>query len=200
MFVIFDTEYTTWKGCNEKGWHGFQKREVVQIAALKVDEITFEVVEEFSIYIKPKVNPVLSDYFVDLTGLTNEFIDDNGVSFEEAYEKFVSFVSNLDCFSYAWGRPFTNFADGEVVNENLILLGLKSNYNVKYKNVAAWFSDRYSENEVDIKLKNSGAIAKNLGIEKNLEKFNLDEHNAIYDCYSILEGIKFFKGFCFFIV
>lgn len=25
-FVIFDTEYTSWKGCQEYGWQGMQKK------------------------------------------------------------------------------------------------------------------------------------------------------------------------------
>ena len=38
-FVIFDTEYTSWKGCLEHGWVGNQKKEIVQINAAQALEI-----------------------------------------------------------------------------------------------------------------------------------------------------------------
>ena len=30
-FIIFDTEYTSWKGCLENGWSGNHKKEIVQV-------------------------------------------------------------------------------------------------------------------------------------------------------------------------
>lgn len=35
-FIIFDTEYTSWAGCQTGGWRGKQKREIVQISAIRV--------------------------------------------------------------------------------------------------------------------------------------------------------------------
>ena len=91
-FVIFDTEYTSWKGCLEHGWVGNQKKEIVQIASIKVSD-KLEVLGQLNLFCKPLVNPVLSDYFVKLTNITNECIDEFGVSFNDAYNKFKEFDS-----------------------------------------------------------------------------------------------------------
>lgn len=190
-FIIFDTEYTSWKGCNENGWHDWQKREVVQIAGLRVDYDTLNVVEIFEVYVKPEVNPILSDYFTKLTMITNEVIKDRGISFEEMFEKFKVFVGDLECFSYAWGLEASDLADGKIMNENLEILGINACDSLKYKNIASWFRKQYEEKGIDIKVFNSGAIAKELGIDDEIKNLGLDEHNAIYDCYSILEGLKF---------
>ena len=37
-FVLFDTEYIADKGFLEDGFDGWKNREVIQIAALKIDE------------------------------------------------------------------------------------------------------------------------------------------------------------------
>ena len=64
-FVIFDTEYTSWQGCQEHGWHGKHKREIVQIAAIKVSN-DLRVLDTFNVLCKPNLNPILSDYFIKL--------------------------------------------------------------------------------------------------------------------------------------
>ncbi len=93
-FIIFDTEYTSWEGCNLNGWRDWQKKEIVQIAALKVDGKTLEVIEKFNIYVKPKINPILSDYFVQLTGITNEKLAEFGIDFQSAYALIFSFMQS----------------------------------------------------------------------------------------------------------
>ena len=71
--IIFDTEFTAWRGSMERGWRGpAELREVVQIGAVAIDVDSFEEVASFSVLIKPLHNPVLSDYLVALTRITNE--------------------------------------------------------------------------------------------------------------------------------
>lgn len=193
-FIIFDTEFTTWEGCIVHGWNDWQKREIVQISALKVDADTLEVVGEFNAYVKPQINPVLSDYFVNLTGLTNQLIQEKGVPFEQMYWQFREFVGDLVCYSHAWTSDLASIADGSVMRENLELLGLKDDNEPNYANIVPWFRKMYAENDINIKTQNSGAIAKLLRHEDELASLELDEHNAIYDCYSILLGIKHFNS------
>lgn len=79
-FVIFDTEYTSCKGCQEHGWRGRQQREIVQISAIRVSN-DLRVLDTFNVLCRPSINPILSDYFVNLTGITNKQIQSHGVSF-----------------------------------------------------------------------------------------------------------------------
>jgi len=47
-FVVFDTEFTAWKGSRERNWSGpNEHREIVQIAAQQVDGGTLTATDSF---------------------------------------------------------------------------------------------------------------------------------------------------------
>lgn len=190
-FIIFDTEYTTWPGCQENGWKGNQKKEIVQIAALKVSD-KLDVIDEFNALCKPVINPILSDYFTELTHISNTQIKKYGELFSSVYKKFETFIGNDLCYSHAWGCDYINEADGKIMNENVLLNHLSIAKKVTYRNIAPVFVELYKKHNINIKSQCSGEIAKLLGIEKNMGHLKLDTHNAFYDTYSILEGLKFF--------
>ena len=190
-FVIFDTEYTTWPGCQEKGWHGSQKREIVQLAALKVSD-NLEVLDTLNLLCRPMVNPVLSDYFIGLTGITNEMVKEQGMPFEQAYRQFQKFVGKDKCLSHSFGCPWENWSDGFVVEENLKINQIFDERPLSYYNVAAWLAKQYQKNGIQNPPKSSGQIAKILGVDNQIQDLGLDEHNALYDVYSIQMGIRYF--------
>ena len=190
-FVIFDTEYTSWKGCQEHGWTGNQKKEIVQISALKVSD-NLEVVAEYNALCKPVINPVLSDYFINLTHITNEQLQEQGISFAEAFKKFAEFAGNDICYSHGWGADYFHKSDGEIVEENLRLQNISSSHDLIYRNIAPVFKHLYTENHIDVKSQSSGQIAEILGVKHSLENLGLNPHNSFYDVYSILEGLKYF--------
>lgn len=191
MFIIYDTEYTTWKGCQENGWTGNQKKEIVQISALKVND-NFEVIEVFNQLCQPIINPTLSDYFINLTHITNEQVQADGIPFTEAYEQFKSFVGNLVCYSHSWGKDFLHKSDGEVIEENLKINNMDSDNSITYRNLASVFKQLYDKHNISVKSQSSGEIVKILKIEDKLASLNLDVHNALFDVYSLLEGLKYF--------
>lgn len=191
-FVIFDTEYTSWKGCQEHGWHGNQKKEIVQIAALKVSD-DLEVLTEFNRLCQPYFNPTLSDYFVNLTHITNENIQKEGVSFAKAFADFKEFVGQDICFSHGWGTDYYHKSDGAILDENLALYQISEPNDLVYYNVAAVFKELYQKNNIDIKSQASGDIVSLLGIEGELSNLHLKPHDALYDVYSILAGLRHFR-------
>lgn len=192
MFVIYDTEYTSWKGCQEKGWIEPQKKEIVQIAAVKVERSSLKVLDEFCVYIRPTFNPVLSDYFVNLTGITNEKIEKEGLSFELADERFAKFAGDLPCYAHGWADK-DQIADGAILKLNWQYNHLPER-KIDFRNIAPWFKKQYQKHHIDIKSQSSGQIVKLLGLEKNMKMLGLDEHNALFDVYSILEGIRHFNA------
>ena len=192
MFIIYDTEYTTWQGCITNGWTGNQKKEIVQISALKVTDC-LEVVDVFNVLCKPTVNPVLSDYFINLTNITNEQILKSGILFKDAYAQFKEFAENYICCSHSWGHPFNSKSDGDVIEQNLELYNLPKDENIQYRNLAEIFKQLYDKHNIEVKSQSSGQIVKILGIENKLDSLNLDIHNALFDVYSILEGLKYFN-------
>lgn len=189
-FVIFDTEYTSWQGCMEKGRADWQKEEIVQIAAIKVNS-NLAIESEFNVYVKPQINPVLSDYFINLTGITNQMVQNNGIDFLDAYQQFKAFSKGLVCLSHSWSAGPNNIADGSVMVKNLDFNNAQDPNPPQYKNIAPWFQKKYKEKNINISGQSSGQIAKLLGVEKNIKKLGIDEHNAVYDVYSILEGLRY---------
>ena len=190
-FVIFDSEYTSWKGCQENGWTGNQKREIVQLSALKVSD-KLDILAEFSVLCKPLINPILSDYFIDLTHITNKDINEHGVLFAEAYQNFTDFAGRDICYSHGWGADYFHKSDGAIMEENLKLYKLPASEKLTYRNIAPIFKQLYSDNNISVKSQSSGQIVDILGLTSKLEMLGLNPHNALYDVYSILEGLKYF--------
>lgn len=100
-YCIFDTEYTTWADARVNHWgrDGYHK-EILQIAAavVTVGE-AWESFPKFNVLVKPVLNPVVSDYAAELTGITNEKLAREGLSMAEALAQMAAFVGGLTCYS-----------------------------------------------------------------------------------------------------
>ena len=109
-----------------------------------------EVIETFNELCRPTYNPILSDYFVKLTHITNEQIEKDGILFSDAYEKFGKFVVGDVGFSHSWGGDYNHKSDGTIIDENLDLYGIKNNYNIVFRNIAAVFMALYKKNNLEV--------------------------------------------------
>lgn len=176
--ILFDTEFTTWEGAMASNWsEPGQHRELVQVAAMKIDRHTLEEIECFDVVIKPIKNPELSDYFVDLTGITNEFVRENGISFEEMHIAFEAFVGDAEAWSFG--------NDGGVFDENYELYGLDQlRGRIDFKNLHSFFEKQ----GVDVHMVNSGRLAAYFGVD-----IDIHEHNAMDDVRSIHAALKHLK-------
>jgi inhibitor of KinA sporulation pathway (predicted exonuclease) len=114
--ILLDTEFTAWEGSMERGWSGSgEHKEIVQIGAVALDAVSLAEIEAFEVLVKPVKNPLLSDYLVKLTRITNERLAKEGVDFEIAIARFLSFAASRRLHSY--GR------DDRIIAENAALLG-----------------------------------------------------------------------------
>lgn len=190
-FVIYDTEYASWDGFLAAPEIEKKKAEIVQIGALKIRLEDLSVVEEFNLYIKPHFTPKLTNYFIKLTGITDELLEKEGIPFAKAYQSFKDFAGNLPCYSHGWSLSTDTIADGKVMNYNLEMFGISDSLSPDYRNIAEWFKQTYKQKNIPITKQASGQIAKLLGCEQELSALGLDEHNALYDVYSILAGLRF---------
>ncbi len=169
--IIYDTEFTTWEGAMQSNWgEDWQHREIVQIGAVRFDTEKMLELEAFDILIKPSINNELSDYFSKLTAITQEQVDNLGLSFADGYQEFKNFIGDAKIFSY--GRDHT------VIEENLKINNIGEAFTGN--DISIWFGN----NGIDVSKTNSGAIAKSLGIE-----LEMHEHNAIDDARSIVAGL-----------
>ena len=118
--VVYDTEWTSWPGFRDSGWDQPGRwREIIQIGAVVLDtDAGLTEIDAFRCVVKPARNPVLSDYIIDLTGITQAALDADGIPFASALETFVDFIPDgvraLACFG----------SDGVVLRENCALSGV----------------------------------------------------------------------------
>ena len=181
--VIYDTEYTSWRGSQERSWSGAREyQELVQIGAIHVIKRNskYYVTRSISIIMCPKRNPLLSQYFIDLTGI--EQIDvDKGMSIEEGIREFKNFADDDDCFSYG--------SDYDIIEKNLDLIALDGTImNDSYR---TWKNNHHDirvilDKFIDTSAYTSGEVHKGF-TDKDL---SLQNHNALQDCYSILYALN----------
>ncbi|MDE2336304.1 MAG: exonuclease domain-containing protein [Alphaproteobacteria bacterium] len=181
--VFYDTEFTTWPGAMENGWREpGQYREIAQIGAVRFNLDTMREEDEFDILVKPVKNPVVSDFFTELTGIAQKDIDEKGVSFPDAYRLFTAFIgADKTC---CYGR------DADVMRENLGWNGMPhAPENFDSLDIGPWFKCEGKPFGVQEKT-NSGRLAAALGAPMSA----IQEHNALHDARSIAAAYRFLKG------
>jgi inhibitor of KinA sporulation pathway (predicted exonuclease) len=173
--IVFDLEFTAWKGSLQSRWlRPGEFREVVQIGAIKVDADSWDELARLDVLVRPRINPVISDYLAELTGITNAAIAERGTDFLPAYARFVEF---------AGGAPILAFGrDDLVLTSNLRLYGIADATPLpRHINVARWFAS----NGVDPRGLHACDIAQAAGA-----KFEGRRHDALDDSRSVALGIK----------
>ncbi|XP_066993028.1 3'-5' exoribonuclease 1 isoform X2 [Anabrus simplex] len=85
-YVIVDFEAT----CEEVNSSDYP-HEIIEFPAVLVSTEKLEIVDHFQAYCKPIVNPKLSDFCVELTGITQEKVD-NSQPFDEVLESFEAWL------------------------------------------------------------------------------------------------------------
>ena len=172
--IVFDLEFTSWEGSLALKWsRPGEKKEVVQIGAVKLRADDLKTVDSFEILVRPRLNPVLSDYFIRLTGITNEALEARGVDFVPAYRAFLDFAGEAPI--WAFGR------DDLVFRENLELYGWAHEFAVPpYRNVIPWFAAQ----GIDLTGKHASDVAEAAGAA-----FAGRKHDALSDAQGVAAGI-----------
>ena len=177
--TVFDLEFTAWENSMAQRWLApGEFTEVVQIGAVKLDVESFALLDEFEILVKPRINPLLSDFLVRLTGITNEALAARGVDFAVAYREFVSFAD---------GGPIIAFGrDDRVLLRNLRLYAIAQAPPIPpYRDVIPWLA------EYGIAAHGFHAcdVARLCGAS-----FSGREHDALEDSRAVALGIKTLVG------
>jgi len=175
--VIFDTEYTSWEGSQARKWsEEWEHREVVQISAIRINHQSFEKLgDSLNILVKPRINSKLSEYFINLTSITNEDITLHGVDFLEAITAFRNFSDNAILYSFGNDCP--------LLNENIELYGLQNSVEkFSGKDIRDWATKQ----GIDTKKFTSGGFAEAVGAP-----FKTTAHYALNDVSSIHAAVKF---------
>lgn len=104
-YIILDLEATCWEGDRTK------RNEIIEIGAVRV--IDGKITDEFQRFIKPHLNPTLSDFCKQLTSIKQEDVD-NAESFPIVISYFLDWIKE-DCYLCSWGfydkKQFTSDCD-----------------------------------------------------------------------------------------
>ena len=106
-------ELTAWEGSLGRHWAGPNEyREIVEIGAVRTDTEKKGAQDQyFSALVLPVKNPQLSDYFINLTGISQQKLEGEGLSLSAALKVFADFSSGVSDF-FAYGE------DGDIIAEN----------------------------------------------------------------------------------
>lgn len=95
--VIFDLEATCWE---KRGSH---KSEIIEIGAVRIARNTGTVMDRFTMFLKPRENPILSDFCKELTSIRQEDVD-LGYDFVPAMFQFNKWLNEYnDEYIMSWG-------------------------------------------------------------------------------------------------
>ena len=180
--VVFDLEFTSWPGSNERNWRlPNEDREIIQIGAVKIETTgDMREVDSFQILVRPLKNPILSDYIVNLTEITQEKVEKEGILFPLALSRFINFIGEhpIDILS--------NGGDEEVIEENCQI------HNIPFLSIFKKSTDLkiYFSEVLGISRKNctSGMLPELFRLN-NHEK----QHDALGDARSILQALRYLR-------
>jgi len=173
--TVFDLEYTAWECSMARHWlEPGQFKEVVQIGAVKLDGQSLQVLGEFDLLVKPRINPVLSPYFERLTGISNDEVAAKGVDFADAYDRFARFAGD---------GPIMAFGHDEwILEENLRLYGITDFPALpRFMDLRGWFAAC----NVDPRGMLSCEIAPSLGLTVGGRA-----HNALHDARAMAASME----------
>ena len=136
-----------------------------------------EPVDRLLIHCKPTLNPVLSPYIMDLTGISQRDIDTKGLSFAEFSDKLWQFTDRGRLPMFSWGRT-----DDSVLRENYYLNGME------WPAFTGGFHDMrqvFIAHGIDATSFYSGEISRHFGVIPEGQI-----HDAMHDALSIFEALK----------
>lgn len=179
LATVFDLEFTAWEGSMAGRWLApGEFKEVVQIGAVRLDAQTLEERGSLDVIVRPRINPALSRYLEDLTGITNARVTQEGIDFAEAYRRFCEFADGGTIC--AFGR------DDLVLLENLRLYGLEAVPPLPpYMNVTPWLR----ANGIEPEGKHACDVGPLCGVP-----FEGRLHDALDDSRSVAAGIRALVG------
>lgn len=178
-FILLDTEFTSWEGSLERKWSGEgEHREFLEIGAIKVIAETLTETDSYHTYVKPVINPVLSAYVSDLTGITEDIIRMKGRDFIEVLHEFHAWCGDQNIYSF--GR------DGEVMKENCDLNNVECPFrDGQFVNLKPLLKER----GIPVEQYHSGILTRAFGVEPTRR-----DHGAIEDARTVLDALVLFRG------
>ena len=169
---VVDLECTCWdNGVMPDGRNQRDHMEIIEIGIVQFDPRTLEIDKKESYLVKPKDNPELSKYCVDLTGITQEMLNVRGTTLEYAIARMMSEFKTAKYEWMSWGD-----FDRQQVEKECSRKGLQYPFKNTHTNFKYWFS-----------------LLTNQNVQRNVNgaldfmnmKFEGSPHRGVDDAYNI---------------
>lgn len=152
------------------------KRQIVQIAAIVFDTETATEIASFNQLVFPTYEKQLPEFFIELTGITQQDVDYSAVPFVDGFAKFIRFCDGLPVWTFD--------KDEEVLRQNCDYSGLPWPVNESFTRVKALLPDW----GIDPNAYSSGTLYKAAGLDMSGHV-----HNALHDVRSMAHAIDVFE-------
>ena len=96
-YVIVDLEATCWETGTK-----VSRMEIIEIGAVMLALRSFEAIDEFSEFVRPTAEPVLSDFCKELTSIRQKDVD-KADPFEPVFARFLHWIGDEPYTLYSWG-------------------------------------------------------------------------------------------------
>ena len=133
-------------------------------------------VDSFSTLVKPRKNPKLSDYFVQLTKITQQQVDAEGKPFELALQDFLAFAEGGVLPVWGYGK-----SDGAVMEETARVQDVEFNRDAIFANGLNNIRPIFGRCGLEPWKWTSGSIHRALGLDMGKNHV----HNALFDVRSL---------------
>ncbi len=169
-YIILDLEASCWKDRSIN-----KQNEIIEIGAVKIND-KGESLEEFCEFIKPKLNPTLSDFCIELTTITQNEID-SADTYDKVIERFKNWINIKEPYVLcSWG-----FYDKKQFEKDCKLHDLQTD----------WLKNHISLKHQYADIKN---LKKPIGMDGALKKEGLEldgtHHRGIDDARNIAKIFK----------
>ncbi|KAG1123756.1 hypothetical protein G6F62_007814 [Rhizopus arrhizus] len=145
-YLFFDVEAT----CIENGGFNYPN-EIIEFPVVLVDGKTFDIVDEFRSYVKPTINPTLTEFCMKLTGITQDTVDNSPVfvdvlnQFQEFLAKYSLFQSSTAIFVTDGPFDIRDFITKQITHSNID--PRPAYFNLPWINIRKLFKDFYHQTQ-----------------------------------------------------
>lgn len=171
VVLIIDFEATCWNHTPPEGMYS----EIIEIGISAIDYVSKEIVLKDTILVKPDVSNI-SPFCNELTSITQELLDKEGISFEEACKMLEKKFSSKERIWMSWGEY-----DKNIIKDNCDRKGIKYPFGRTHINAKPLFSFAFG-------------IGEDLGVGQALEclgmEFEGTPHRGGDDAYNIARILK----------
>ncbi|MFT5193215.1 MAG: inhibitor of KinA sporulation pathway (predicted exonuclease) [Cellvibrionaceae bacterium] len=124
-YIVVDIEATCWKD-----WENAAEMETIEIGAVKLNA-EFELIDEFSVFVKPVIHPQLSKFCLRFTSIEQADVD-NAELFPAAFNKFLTWIGPESYAWYSWsGYDRKRLLDDLVFHDQPVSIFFEQHHDLK---------------------------------------------------------------------